>query len=161
MSKTQRGLFTITKTGPAPGKQLPRTGLDLRLPVPDLISRAPIPSQGVSLEGVRHWGKRGCRQVLYKEEKTGSPFRGGTAALEMDPGAAYHVGLPSRPRAPALGSQLGRGFSCQKCAHAHTPGALPGTGGRRGTQYILILGHSAAIFPSSHVYKAASSSIIK
>lgn len=40
MSKTQRGLFTITKTGPAPGKQLPRTGLDLSLPVPDLISRA-------------------------------------------------------------------------------------------------------------------------
>ena len=51
MSKTQRGLFTVSKTGPAPGKQLLCTGLDLRLPVSGLIIRAPVPSQGVSFPG--------------------------------------------------------------------------------------------------------------
>lgn len=33
MSKTQRGLFTIAERGPAPGKQLPCTGLDLSIHV--------------------------------------------------------------------------------------------------------------------------------
>ena len=51
VSKTQRGLFTVCKTGPAPGKQLLCTGLDLRLPVPGLISRTPVPSQGLSFPG--------------------------------------------------------------------------------------------------------------
>ena len=51
VSKTQRGLLAVSRTGPAPGEQLLCTGLCLRLPVPGLISRAPVPPHGVSFPG--------------------------------------------------------------------------------------------------------------
>lgn len=104
MSKTPRGFFAVPETGPAPGKQPPCTGPDLRVNVPDPLcgDRCFIGSlcgRSSALGGRGY--EIGAEQKGESREDPGLPLQGKKGCSGNGPQSSL-VGLPFHDRAHRL-----------------------------------------------------------
>lgn len=145
MSKTQRGLFTVTESGPAPGKQPPRSGLDLRKGHEQSDLRAPILSWGVSGKS-QALGKWGRRQVLRRHTRRRfSPPGGKWLAPETTPEQLSRLAPPLKAGHTCSGGQ-GVGVAAHVgSVHCHVPRAPAQAPGDTHCTSVPVLRHSAPV----------------